>query len=784
MTSDPSPRSPSELLRLVMEHPLLCAIEPSRLERLEDQLSWVVMDVGQVLFEEGDPVDAFYFVITGFVEVSTMQENLDGNPDNDRLVLAEVGPGETIGEMAILTGGTRNASVTALQPSGLVKFPKPAFDQFLASDPHVVSELTKTIMPRLYQNQIVDVLPKLFGELNEQMLHDLEAKMTWMHVPRGQVLFRQGEPSDSFYIIISGRMQVLVNDASEVPRQVGEVSQGESVGEMGVFTGDPRSATIIASRDSELLQFSKEEFDEFTAKYPQLMQHLMRLLIKRLQGVYRRDESAALSSNILLAPASDSAPLEEFAARFSESLAAGGNDAASSKESCLLLTSRIVDDLMGNEGIAQSEKGEPDDLRLRSWLSQQGKKFRVILFQADLTLTAWTRRCISSTDQIMYVAAASAAPGAAAIVHEVERQDAKNLTRRRRSLVLLHDPDVVRPTGTMGWLRSLNLVGKSSEHKITGRHFHVRRGSDADCGRVARFVLGREVGLVLSGGGARGFAHVGCIRAMRELNIPIDMIGGVSMGSLVSAAYAYDADHFEEKIRTIKSQLKGALFDFTAPVVAFARGQRFDRRLQGWFQDVKIEDLWLPYFCVSSNLTEAGIIVFESDALWLAVRASGTLPGLSSPVISDNCLLFDGCLLDNLPMDVMRNRLGLGHVVAVDVVPPHDLKVEVTELQSPSGWWLLWNRLNPFAPTIELPNIVAIMHRAAEVGSVYGRQQLIEQQLADLYLQPPVDDIKISDFNQVEEAANIGSRYCKQRLADWWASREAASAKQRRTLLG
>ena len=119
--------------------------------------------------------------------------------------------------------------------------------------------------------------------------------------------------------------------------------------------------------------------------------------------------------------------------------------------------------------------------------------------------------------------------------------------------------------------------------------------------------------------------------SMHELGIPIDMIGGVSMGSLVSAAYAYDSDHFEDQIQTIKSQLKGALFDFTAPVVAFTRGRRFDRRLQSWFQDIKIEDLWLPYFCVSSNLTEAELVVMESERLWWAVRASGTLPGLTSP---------------------------------------------------------------------------------------------------------------------------------------------------------
>jgi lysophospholipid hydrolase len=219
-------------------------------------------------------------------------------------------------------------------------------------------------------------------------------------------------------------------------------------------------------------------------------------------------------------------------------------------------------------------------------------------------------------------------------------------------------------------------------------------------------------------------------------------------------------------------------------VVSFTRGRRFDRRLQGWFQDVRIEDLWLPYFCVSSNLTEAELVVMESDLLWWAVRASGTLPGLTSPMIDNNCLLFDGCLLDNLPMDVMRKRLGSAHVIAVDVVPPHDLQVDVTKLQSPSGWWLLWNRLNPFASKVELPSIVAIMHRAAELGSVYGRQRLIDQGLADLYLHPPVEEINIADFSKIDETAKIGYECCKQPLADWWASRQMSAPRSQKTVVG
>ena len=323
----------------------------------------------------------------------------------------------------------------------------------------------------------------------------------------------------------------------------------------------------------------------------------------------------------------------------------------------------------------------------------------------------------------------------------------------------MHRDDTVRPSNTKRRLSALHLKTVGAEYQSGTRRFHLRQSSDSDYQRIARFVSGREVGLVLSGGGARGFAHMGCIRAMHELNIPIDMIGGVRMGRLVSAAYAFNPERFGETIRTIKSQLKGVLFDLTPPVVSFARGRRFDQRLQSWFGDSRIEDLWVPYFCVASNLTKANIEVFDTDPLWWAVRASGTLPGLTSPRIRDGCLLFDGCLLDNLPMDVMRERMGTSTVIAVDVVPPHDLKVDVTEVQSPSGWWLLWKKISPMEPKIELPNIVSIMQRAAELGSVYGRHKLIESRLADIYL-PPVDDIFVADFKKVDDAHRIGYEHC------------------------
>jgi predicted acylesterase/phospholipase RssA/CRP-like cAMP-binding protein len=562
-------------------------------------------------------------------------------------------------------------------------------------------------------------------------------------------------------------MQVLIKDAAGHSRQVAEMSQGESVGEMGVFTGEPRSASIIASRDSELIEFSREEFEEFTRQYPELMRRMTRLLIHRLQRVSRECRARNLSTNVLLAPASDGVTLGDFARKLYDALFEIQGGQAGGMGACLLLTSQEVDSQLGLPGISQAEDRQPDDLRLRSWLSEQEKKYAVILMQADTTVTNWTKRCIRNADEIMYVADAERGATTTAVVAEVQLQEASH-ARRRSALVLIHD-EIGRPQGTIRWLEELKLARHLFTKSGRSRHFHIRRSRESDYQRLGRYVSDREVGLVLSGGGARGFAHVGCIRAMHELGIPIDMIGGVSMGSLVSAAYAYDPEHFEETITRVESQLRGALFDITAPVVSIARGARFDKRLRGWFgAETRIEDLWMPYFCVSSNLTEANIVVHEAGKLWWAVRASGTLPGLTSPIVYEESLLFDGCLLDNLPMDVMRERLGNATVIAVDVVPPHDLKVQLPEVQSPSGWWLLWKKLNPFANTVALPNIVAILHRAGELGSVYGRQKLIDQGIANRYIQPPVEHITITDFEGVAEARQIGYDYCKADLGAWW----------------
>ena len=230
------------------------------------------------------------------------------------------------------------------------------------------------------------------------------------------------------------------------------------------------------------------------------------------------------------------------------------------------------------------------------------------------------------------------------------------------------------------------------------------------------------------------------------------------MGSIVAAAYAMCED-WKETLPLLKNQLDGMLSDYTLPFVSLSRGRRFDRYLKTLFGETKIEDLLIPYFCVSSNLTGAATVVHRTGPLWRATRASGSLPDLVSPVVDNGDLLFDGCLLNNLPVDLMREEIHAGLLIAVDVVPPIDLDIRARELERTSGWRIAWNRTNPLSKARQVPNIVSILQRASSLGSIAIRKRLIEDDTADLHLRPPVEQFKILDFSVADKAVEIGYTY-------------------------
>ena len=737
-------------IQVVADSPLLRSVDRSSLDGLESELEWVVVGEQEVLHFDGERGDALYFVASGRLEVvqPLAEENGGVEAAGDAQGPAAVIAGDVIGEMRTLTGSRESAAVRGVAASHLVRLEKGRLDRYLSTHPRVAENLRNVFLPMFYRNEIVRVLRVLFGDLSEDMLADIERLLTWRHVARGEALFRRGDLSDGLFVVVSGRLEEVRGDGAHEERTVSDLVQGEIAGEMGIFADEIQTTSVVAVRDSILLRFSRDNFRELTARYPDLNEWLVRSLSKRLRGVIHDTPAEHLCTNILLVPAGDGGSPEDIARRLSESL--------SRHAPCLLLSSARTDTLLGAPGIAVAEDGSPDDLRLRAWLNGQETRCRFVVYVADPGLTNWTRRCIRQADEVMFFGVAGGVPDLTEMEAEVVREESTRHARFRKTLVLVHPPGTLRPRGTMRWLRERQV----------DRHLHMRSDRQDDFDRIVRYVLRREVGLVLSGGGSRGFAHAGIIKAMREAGLPVDIVAGVSMGSLIGAGCAFSED-MDETVVPLKQHVGRMLTDYTLPFVSLARGRRFDRGVKALFGDTNIEDLWLPYFCVSSNLTRACTVVHRSGPLWRAIRASSSLPGVIPPVIENGDMLYDGCLLNNLPVDLMREEIETGLLVAVDVVPPVDLDVHATQLENPSGWRLAWSRISPFAKPLQIPDIVSIITRAGVLGSIHQRQQLIDGELVDLYLRPPLGDFKILDFSVADEAFEIGYNYGVTEIAAW-----------------
>ena len=550
-------------------------IDRTSLDGLRAQLESIVLDEESLLPLDGTGGGALYFVASGRLEIVQASTNQDSADDHPR-VLATIVPGDVVSEMRSPTGDEGAAAARAVDEARLVKLAKEGFDHYLATHPDVSRKLRSIFSPRFYHNELLRVLQQMFGGLTEELLADIEQRLTWRHIARDDALVRQGEPSSGLFVVVSGRvLEIVESDAGA--QVVNESVQGQVVGAMGVFADETETATVVAARDSVLLEFSRESFRELAQRYPKLHEWLARLLSIRLHGVMHEVPSEPLGTNILLIPANDGAPVQEFARRLSEAL--------SQHAACAVVTSAGTEALLNTVGIAQTVEGSPDDLRLRAWLNERETHYRYMIYVADSALTNWTRRCIQQADEVTSIGVSTAASDVTEVEAEMVRMEGQRRSKFQKSLVLLHPAGTARPQGTQRWLQQRGVE----------RHFHIHEGDPVGLDRIVRYVSRRELGLVLSGGGSRGFAHAGIIRALREAGLPVDVVAGVSMGAIVGAAFALSED-FDATVQSLKERLKKAFGDYTLPLVSLARGRRFDHLLQQVFGDANIEDLWMPYF--------------------------------------------------------------------------------------------------------------------------------------------------------------------------------------------
>ncbi len=558
------------------------------------------------------------------------------------------------------------------------------------------------------------------GLLDAETFADVLAETRRVHLKGKEVLFARGDASDSLYVVENGRLRASGPDQSgkEMSR---DLVAGELLGEMGVLSGEARSMTVYAVRDSRLAALSKSAIEGLMSRRPQLMMGVLNTLIARLRGAAPASRATGSCFALAVVPLGKGVETEGFSRRIATALEEMG-------------PTRHLD----RAAVEGRGGGDLDD-----WLNRQEDAHRFLVYAASLDDEEWTRRCVRQADHVLLVAGAGDEPAPGEKELALIWRD-HGPTSARRSLALVHPDDAPCPSGTSRWLAGRDLH----------RHYHLRPGRPGDFGRIARSLADLAVGLVLGGGGARGFSQIGVIRALRENGIPIDFVGGTSMGAIIAAACAMDWDASTMIALGKEAFVESKAFrEYTLPLVSLLRGRRLERVTRKIFGETQVEDLWLPQFSISCNLTAGEPLVHRRGPLWKALRASGSLPGVLSPVLDDGQLLVDGGVLDNLPGDVMRSLSG-GPMIVVDVTPDRDLSPRCESVPSP--WRILRSRLLS-RDDLGMPGILDILTRSTTLTSARVASEVKDD--ADLLFRPDVRDYKMLEFEAIEELAEIGYRH-------------------------
>jgi NTE family protein/lysophospholipid hydrolase len=499
-----------------------------------------------------------------------------------------------------------------------------------------------------------------------------------------------------------------------------------------------------------VVSFSEAEFERLLAGRPGILRSITRSVVEKLHDADRPTGGANVTVVAVL-PLSADVPVTDLCRRLTEALATLG--------SAVHLDAATVDRLMDQEAIsAVAEEGE-DSARLSAWLDARESNRRYSVYETDGSDSPWTRRCLRRADRVLLVGQARndprVGPAEAALLSGDDRA-----TRAPRVLVLLHPPGVREPPrGTKRWLEPRSVL----------QHHHVRWDTASDLERLARFLGSQAVGVALGGGGARGFTHIGCLRALEEADIPVDVIGGTSMGANIAAqaALGWSPDRMLEVNRRVWIDIAPQK-KYTLPVVSILGDKKALECGRLMYDDYDIEDLWLPFYCVSSDLTNAMPVVHRTGSLLWAVTASASLPGIARPVVDDGHLLVDGGLLDNVPTRFLR-ALGAGTVVASEVTVENDARFVRDRV--PTNWEAVRSRRTRRRDTSvqTFPSIAELAMRAAMLHSTNRQRAAVGS--ADLALRPPVDAYKMTDWESLDDLAAAGYEHATEAIREWRAVR-------------
>jgi NTE family protein len=538
----------------------------------------------------------------------------------------------------------------------------------------------------------------LFEGLAEDLVDDVEQTLDWVALPAGATLFEKGDAAAEAFIVASGQLGVLSGPQSG-QRVIANIGPGQLIGESALISNAAREVTAVALQDSQLVRLPRPIVDLLTENSPHALRFLFRLLRAQLQSTSSPTPITKTPQALAIIPLGATPQLAGL----------------------LAWLSQLMQPVVG------SAEAHEDLLRHRSATSGQP-----LLYIADDHHSAWARHCIRRADRVIFIADVRSAVTGHELIAFADEQ------HRDSTLVLVNPANASAPAQGTAWRPLFK-----DAHVL-----HVRAANTSDYARMLRLVSRTGMCLVLSGGGARAFSHIGVVKAFEEYGLPIDAVGGTSMGAIVAALVAQDvgaADIAEQMHRHFV--MSNPISDYTVPLVSLVRGRKLSKIFKESFGNATIENLWRPYFCVSADLSSGVAVTHRHGPLWQALRSSTAIPGIIPPVLVNGQVLVDGGIVDNFPTSLMRS-LQRGTVVGVEVSPETRITAADVALEDKSLLWLLLRGRR------QVPSIGRILVRSATIGS---RSQIATNRAAaDVLIEPSVDGINMLSFKSFDRAVEAG----------------------------
>lgn len=565
------------------------------------------------------------------------------------------------------------------------------------------------------------VLGHLFKELDKEALCKILEAGEKQQVEEGAYLFKQGDVENSLYVVLSGRLRAVMEDKTGT-NILGDIGEGEPTGEFALFTNEPRMASVLAIRKTIVLKINKQEYLNLVSQNPAFAGMLTSFLIKRLRRNILEQHMSSTPKNIALINLQPDHDLSPWTDVIEKTLEESG------------IPIQVFDH--------DSQPPQQYDSIFDTLEQQEGLNILV----CSEAQPEWSRQCLLVADLII-VGTEFLADANLYQIEKIQNLYAQSILNKKIYIVFLHENQTVLPEQTSRWLQK----------RMVNLHIHVRKNHLGDIRRFCRIISNQAVGVVLGGGGAKGFAHVGAIRALLEVGVEVDFLGGTSAGALYGIGMSH-SDFDPQKVNMLcetSAKRKLTSNDFSWPIVSIMSGKKMAGFMKEMFGESELEDIWVNSYCVSTNFSSSGTKVHDRGLISKMVRASIAIPGVFPPVVIDRQLHVDGGVVDNLPIEPMY-RYPVRHIIAISLSGLETRQVDYAE--TPSAAMLIWDKLTG-KRKYKIPGISSLIVNSLTLNS--RQKQENTKAKVSLYFEMDLKEVGLLDDKKWSQTMQKGYEQMK-----------------------